>query len=349
MAATGDMGKLFRLADFPDAGGSVRIARARLRARWRAGAGSPGAAQAGKSVWRRVSGNSARPDKTWSDWSEPLTDPQNSLIRSPNARYIQWRAELNGPRPRPSRTSSIAYLPQNNPPVVRSINVTTQAPAPKLRGSRHAIPPAQRPTASPSPTPAMSPLRPALPRRRFRTAPDRKSRSPGRPTIRMATAWSTRSISAAKTKTSGSCCARTSPRIRCCWMAMFWPTAATISAWSLPTGRPTPPTSAREDELVSSPVLIDNTPPVVTLSAPRRTDDHVEVDADVVDQTSPAAPLRIFAGCRPVDSRWKPPTASPIPRASSFTSPIDKLAARRTSAGGPRLRHAPTTRGWPKS
>ena len=44
---------------------------------------------------------------------------------------------------------------------------------------------------------------------------------------------------------------------------------------------------AREDDLVSSPVLIDNTPPMVTLGAPRRTDDRLEVDADVVDKTSP--------------------------------------------------------------
>ncbi|HYK17778.1 MAG TPA: hypothetical protein VEV37_07140, partial [Bryobacteraceae bacterium] len=45
--------------------------------------------------------------------------------------------------------------------------------------------------------------------------------------------------------------------------------------------------SAREEELVSAPVLIDNTPPTVTLSAPRRAGERAEVDADVVDQTSP--------------------------------------------------------------
>jgi len=48
---------------------------------------------------------------------------------------------------------------------------------------------------------------------------------------------------------------------------------------------------ARTDELISSPVLIDNTPPVITLGAPRRSNDGVndrlELDADVVDQTSP--------------------------------------------------------------
>jgi hypothetical protein len=48
-----------------------------------------------------------------------------------------------------------------------------------------------------------------------------------------------------------------------------------------------PPNLARESELVSAPVLIDNTPPVVTLTAPRRNQGHLEVDADVVDRTSP--------------------------------------------------------------
>jgi hypothetical protein len=45
--------------------------------------------------------------------------------------------------------------------------------------------------------------------------------------------------------------------------------------------------AARQDELVSSPVLIDNTPPMITLSAPRRSDARVEVDAEVADRTSP--------------------------------------------------------------
>jgi len=31
-------------------------------------------------------------DRTWSDWSEPLADASGSRIASPNARYIQWKA-----------------------------------------------------------------------------------------------------------------------------------------------------------------------------------------------------------------------------------------------------------------
>ena len=47
------------------------------------------------------------------------------------------------------------------------------------------------------------------------------------------------------------------------------------------------PNVARTDEMISSPVLIDNTPPMVTLSPARRSNNRVKVDADVVDQTSP--------------------------------------------------------------
>ena len=48
------------------------------------------------SAFRTRSGNGARPDATWSDWSAPLTDPAHAAITSPNARYLQWRAEFSG-------------------------------------------------------------------------------------------------------------------------------------------------------------------------------------------------------------------------------------------------------------
>jgi hypothetical protein len=55
--------------------------------------------------------------------------------------------------------------------------------------------------------------------------------------------------------------------------------------------RPSNPASlARESELVSAPVLIDNTPPLVTASAPRRTGAAtgaaVEIDVDAEDRGS---------------------------------------------------------------
>jgi hypothetical protein len=95
---------------------------------------------------------------------------------------------------------------------------------------------------------------------------------------------------------------------------------------------------ARTDELVSSPVLIDNTPPVITLSAPRRSNDRVEVDADVVDQTSPLRRFEYSLDAGP----WTPVEAADgvtdSPR-EQYHIAIDRLRAGRAPVSGPRLRH----------
>src|SRR5205814_6308921 len=77
---------------------------------------------AGAIALRTRSGNSLRPDPTWSEWSEPLRDPAGAQIKSPNARYLQYEAELTGAGVTLENVSA-AYLPQNNPPVVKSVTV----------------------------------------------------------------------------------------------------------------------------------------------------------------------------------------------------------------------------------
>src|SRR5207253_9769129 len=47
-----------------------------------------------------------------------------------------------------------------------------------------------------------------------------------------------------------------------------------------------PTASAKEAELVSVPVLIDNTPPTLQISAPRRQAQTVELDMEAVDAAS---------------------------------------------------------------
>jgi hypothetical protein len=286
VAATGDMGKLFRLADAAGASGSYEspahdsgsVARWG-RISWHVSSGSPG----GKVQVATRSGNSARPDKTWSDWSEPLTDAQNSLIRSPNARYIQWRANLEGPGAAIENVS-LAYLPQNNPPVIRSISVSSQSSAQKSAPASSSTSAAYSITV---------------------TDTGETSTPAGTPT---------------QTLTHGS-----GSQIQVTWQAddpdgdrllySLYFRGEDEKEWKLlranivensllldgdvlADGRyyfrviasdqlSNAASVARTDELVSSPVLIDNTPPVITLSAPRRANDHLEVDADVVDQTSP--------------------------------------------------------------
>jgi hypothetical protein len=124
-AASSNQGKLFRLGGSVVREGSYEspVRDAKLVASW------------GRIWWRGSgpielqtrSGNSERPDTTWSDWSTPYTDSSGSQIASPKARFIQWRAVLRGADPRSGEPKledvSLAYLPRNVAPEVLTINV----------------------------------------------------------------------------------------------------------------------------------------------------------------------------------------------------------------------------------
>jgi hypothetical protein len=71
------------------------------------------------------SGNTDSPDKTWSNWTGPYTDPDGESISCPATRYIQWKAVLNTRNDLSPRVSSvsIAYLTRNVAPMVNSITV----------------------------------------------------------------------------------------------------------------------------------------------------------------------------------------------------------------------------------
>jgi sugar lactone lactonase YvrE len=123
-AASSNQGKLFRFgAELNDEGTYESPVRdAKLVASW------------GRIWWRgrgavelqTRSGNSERPDKTWSDWSAPYRDPNGAQVGSPRARFIQWRAVLRAPSGVAGgevsmEDVSIAYLPRNVAPEVLSI------------------------------------------------------------------------------------------------------------------------------------------------------------------------------------------------------------------------------------
>jgi hypothetical protein len=70
------------------------------------------------------SGNTPTPDDTWSAWSAAYKDRNGSPIVSPRARYLQWRAVLNGRNATPILTSvTAAYLQRNLRPEVQAITV----------------------------------------------------------------------------------------------------------------------------------------------------------------------------------------------------------------------------------
>jgi sugar lactone lactonase YvrE len=67
-------------------------------------------------------GNTEKPNETWSDWSVPLTDAKGAAIASPKARFLQWRATLTGAAANLSEVN-VSYLPQNIAPEVLSIQI----------------------------------------------------------------------------------------------------------------------------------------------------------------------------------------------------------------------------------
>jgi hypothetical protein len=285
------MGRIYRLEDaltasgvyeapVHDAGGVAQWGRIV----WHADDANPGGIS-----FRTRTGNSLRPDDTWSDWSAQLTDPAGSKIPSPNARYIQWKAEFAGAQGKtPALESvSVAYLPQNTPPILRSITVGIQ-----LAATGGGKPQQQAPMAAYSITVTDT----------GDAAPSLSSGTPTQTPSRAA-----------------------SQQINVSWQAddpdgdrlvySLWFRGEGEREWKLLKANMhenlfsldgdaladgkyffrvvasdrevNPPDLARDAELVSSPVLIDNTPPVVTAGAPRRTANGVEVDFEAADAASP--------------------------------------------------------------
>jgi hypothetical protein len=74
------------------------------------------------------SGNSERPDMTWSDWSASYTDANGAQVASPKARFIQWRAILKSAATANRGEAkldevSLAYLTRNVAPEIVGISV----------------------------------------------------------------------------------------------------------------------------------------------------------------------------------------------------------------------------------
>ena len=288
LAATGNMGRIFRLGEMPGASGSYEapVHDAGTTARW----GSlswRGDIPSGTGIQLRTrSGNSAKPDRTWSDWSEPLTNPAGSRIPSPNARYIEWKAELSGSSgATPAITSvSLAYLPQNSPPIIRSINVVSVAAATQAGKAAASSSSAYSVTVSD-------------------TEPSATSSGTSTQTLSRASAQQI-TVSWQAEDPDGD---------RLVYNLYFrgddetqWKllkgdlhdSSITFDGDVLADGKyffrvmasdreSNPPPSARESQLISSPVMIDNTPPVITVGTVRFSGGSAHIEFTAADAASP--------------------------------------------------------------
>jgi len=125
LAAAANSGGLFRLAEKPAAQAVYRVAvkDAGAASRW----GRLSWEGEGKLELRTRSGNTGRPDASWSDWSDPIAGEDGGAVSSPVARYVQWEAKLIGAgpgeaEPRLDRVT-LAYLPQNSAPKITAVEV----------------------------------------------------------------------------------------------------------------------------------------------------------------------------------------------------------------------------------
>ena len=281
--AASNQGKLFRYGESMQREGTYEspVRDAKLASTW------------GRIWWRGQgpielqtrSGNSDKPDSTWSDWSTSYSDANGSQITSPKARFIQWRTILRGTTAtrgaQPQLEDvSIAYLPRNVAPEVLSITVLP--PGVSLQ------PQIQMPT---DPNVEASGLDPAIfgmgvqapPRRVFqRGARSLQWQAEDRNGDSLEYAVYYRSLGENNFRLL-------KDHIR--------DTFYTVDAASLADGRyifkvtasdglDNPAVAAMSGERTSEPIDIDNTPPGIrAVTAPSVSGDHVRASFDVEDAT----------------------------------------------------------------
>lgn len=226
-------------------------------------------------------GNTATPDSTWSDWSAAITNSEGDAIKSPVARFIQWRAKLKRAgtvEPR-LREVTVSYLPRNVAPKITSLNFLPAGfalmalPQPIIEGGGGEA------AGGEGGTPAM-----VIPPRRV----------PQRGAISMQ--WQTEDRNGDSVEYS--------IYYRTANSTEFYPLKLnfrdnyfTVDANALPDGRyvfkvvatdapSNPANMALNDELETESVEVDNTSPSVTADAPRVSGTNVEVTFRASDSTS---------------------------------------------------------------
>ncbi len=124
--ATSNPGKIFRLSSQRASEGTYTslVRDAQTVADWGTLSWRASAPTGSKVDMFTRSGNTATPDDTWSAWSGPYAVSEGEEIKSPNARYLQWKAVLSGKQMTPVLTSvSAAYVQRNLRPKITSLTV----------------------------------------------------------------------------------------------------------------------------------------------------------------------------------------------------------------------------------
>jgi sugar lactone lactonase YvrE len=236
-------------------------------------------------------GYSARPDGTWSDWSPPISNPADALIKSPSARFIQFRASFPASSDAQIDSISVPYLAQNSSPNIRSVTVSS------IVGTNAAKTGANT-AASNSSTAAYS-----ITVTDTGDAPAASSATSGSQVVsRLQTtqtqiSWQADDPDGDKLVYSVYFKAEDENDWQMVRSRMFENTLLLdpdvfadgryffrVVASDAPSNAPD---FAHQTELISTPILIDNTPPVVSAISQRRNGTNADIEIEARDQTSP--------------------------------------------------------------
>lgn len=130
VAATGNLAKVYRIGPERDAEGTARsdVYDARNVARWGSISWQGETPEGTEITLRTRTGNTDKPDGSWSDWSRPLARADGSEIPGARSRFLQWEATLTGSKAATPRLSEVrvSFVEANLPPQVKSVEVFPQ-------------------------------------------------------------------------------------------------------------------------------------------------------------------------------------------------------------------------------
>jgi hypothetical protein len=118
-ATSSNAGKLFRFGAETVVEGSYEssVLNAKSSATW----GRIWWRSSGNVILQTRSGNTEKPNETWSDWSAIYADSKASQVQSPKANFLQWRAILKSAAT--LNEVNVAYLARNIAPEILSIQI----------------------------------------------------------------------------------------------------------------------------------------------------------------------------------------------------------------------------------
>jgi len=288
--ATSNVAKLFRMGTAAEREGTYEshVYDTKFISRWGVISWRD-SVPAGSSIeFYTRSGNFKRPDQTWTDWTGPYQDPNGSPIKSPSARYFQWKAVFRGSESaRPYLNEvSVFYLNQNLPPEIQSFSVSNagEATSPGSGGGSSSSATTSAVSVSVTATPQITYLDPVQAQQtgaKSAVTLSWKASDPNDDTLEYS--LYVKSTNEKKWHLLKDKIKSTHYTIDSSSLADGQYVAQLVASDALSN----PLATARKDRMVSTPFWIDNTPPTVSVERSVVRGDGAVVHFRVEDTTSP--------------------------------------------------------------